>query len=75
MSRYTGKTATAHKQLAYLFRKWLKNLTNAGVFPVDKAVLVKTWSEEVFIEVTSGDMTRRYYFDLVVFIMGTISLY
>ena len=64
------------KYISTLFELWIRELIRSKSIPVKIALLDKTYSEEVFIELTHSDgSTTRYYFDLVLFILGTIINY
>ena len=60
--------------LARLFKDWVYDIVKSCIMPVDKAVLTKTWAEEVFIELHCQNNVRRYYFDMIPVIIGTIAL-
>lgn len=61
------------RKVSVLFELWLREMMKSKSTPIKQAILDKTYSEEVFIELTCDDDSKiRYYFDLVLFILGTI---
>lgn len=74
-SVYRKDIAMDTKHIERLFMEWVGMLVHSGVTPIDKVKLMKTWSEEVFVEIHfQKRVVRRYYFDMVPVIIGTIAL-
>lgn len=77
-SRYLGYAEkdedylTSSAQIKSLLQQcWLNTIPTTGP---GKLRLYKNWAEEVFLEVTTGNHTKRYYADLVMYNLGCLSL-
>jgi len=72
-STYTGIKCNPEPVLCRLFEIWVKDQIRSMCLDITHASLEKTYSEEVFIELRCQDRkVVRYYFDLVLFVIGSI---
>jgi hypothetical protein len=70
---YVGVNCAPDPSIKRLFEMWVIDQIKSMCLGVVYATLEKTYSEEVFIELKCQDKkVVRYYFDLVLFILGSI---
>jgi hypothetical protein len=78
-SRYIGVSKKSpfediqKREIIEHLRKWAVIANNPSNYPILKIKLMKTWLEEVYIEVTTSNSTTRYYFDLATYSLANMS--